>query len=802
MRDRDDPTRAIGASGDGAHLPRPARRVEPSSSRGEAADTPDIAATSGTGPRRTREESSRLPAGYPRDGYNRRPAASVIFGAVPGIRGCCVGDLQGTLLDQHGEVDRPSDVLLASATLLRELDLIGARFGLGEPDMVTSKGSQATRVIMYRGACTLAVDIDPRRPINPIESALREVDWQNTGDWVLTDQDIEYLPEQVPDAPSVSDAPPSATGPISAAAPASEVATTPALVLEECALLRRALIKGQLSSATRVAARLGKTPAPSVHPFGSIDTEPVLRPLLNAIANILSGDSSGGLANLETVRETAQIGPSLKWVAQAWSARASTHGPDGLDAAQVYAESSLRLAESLDAEARAVSMTLLAEIKINMADWEAALELIQTARGLFESVGDSREIASCWLLEARASAALSYDADSLRAAERAKSADPSWPPPVTFLVQRALGEGRIEDAERAQETLLSRAPIPSEAERNRRLIEHVRTGSVSAAAAAQYLELLDTPRGPKGLRKLQELVAGFPHVAQFRETLGWKLLRAGASKGAKTVFERLSTQDDLPDDLRASVLLGLGCLATAQSESEPASVKLRAAVNAAPRQSGTQPRIAVSTATVKPRRTDPMDLRVREMSLTPTPGTPRPTQSTSRLKAQGGPVFSGSLQTCGLPELLEVLRTGRKTGTLVCSSVEGIGAVHLRAGAVTGAVAPSSKELRHYLLARGSVTEPQLRLIEQLPERGKPTPLLELTLLEEGVVTTDQVRQAVRDQVLAAFVELIGWHEGQFAFDPETFTQPAPSGVEIELDPQPILLEAYATMDDESKAAR
>jgi hypothetical protein len=165
-----------------------------------------------------------------------------------------------------------------------------------------------------------------------------------------------------------------------------------------------------------------------------------------------------------------------------------------------------------------------------------------------------------------------------------------------------------------------------------------------------------------------------------------------------------------------------------------------------------------------------------------------------RRKKSTGPAFSGSLQACGLPELLEVLRTGQKTGTLVCSSAAGIGAIHLRSGKVTGAAAPDSSDLCAYLLTRNAVTQEQLQTVQQ-SNGTQPVLAIDLRLLEQGLVTVEQLQQALRDQVLAAFTELVEWREGQFAFDRDLVGSPR-SGAEIELDPRDVLLEVYAGNDE------
>ena len=67
----------------------------------------------------------------------------------------------------------------------------------------------------------------------------------------------------------------------------------------------------------------------------------------------------------------------------------------------------------------------------------------------------------------------------------------------------------------------------------------------------------------------------------------------------------------------------------------------------------------------------------------------RPSSSSILARAQqaatGGTesVFSGRLSVFALPDLLEFLRSGRRTGLLVCSSAAGLGRLRFRDGRIT-----------------------------------------------------------------------------------------------------------------------
>ncbi|HET9954080.1 MAG TPA: DUF4388 domain-containing protein [Polyangiaceae bacterium] len=755
--------------------------------------------------------------------------AGAVLTHVPGARGCCVGSRQGHISSSEGEAEGARSVLASSAASFGDLGQLGELLGIGGSALVTFSSPGCTVVMMFRAEYVIAVELEPSRPLKNIEFALKNTDWDGLSEWALTDRDIEYVAGHQAERPRVT--PSRIPPPIPAGSAKGHRSSAPPLdragrraIGEEWAELRRALSKGQLSTARRLGARIQSALSPREGTPGSVDAPQLLQTLVEAIAGILAGDHAAGLKKLEALAQTSQTGPSLKWAAQVWSARASQCYAAGLDAARTYATSALKLAERLDPEAVAVSHLVLAEVASHAGDWARVLEFASRARQMFMGPPAARELrvakaqqelASCWLLEARAHAACSRRTDSLKAAQSAHDCLPSWAPPVTFMLRLALSAGQtpagqpfsaeLQQAEKALDALLAVSPAPADAERDRRILSGVRTGVLPAAVACQYLELIDGPANPATLQELEELASKFPRVAQFRASLGWMLLRAGKREAAKDVFERLSRRGDLPDDMRASVLLALGCLATAENSEEHPSAKLRAAVEAAPKSSGSvSPPASVPTSKSR----QPVAFDYRNHPSVP-PSSPAPRANGAR-QALMGPVFSGNLELFALPELLEFLRAGQRTGTLVCSSGAAIGAIHLRAGRLTGAAAPNTPKLGEQLVKSRVLSAEQLARAKP----GQTDVALASNLVQLRLVKPEQVRQALREQINSALLELLAWAEGQFAFNPEPANPggpPSPTGplaptelanqtgsseLEVELDPQLLLLEIFKELDE------
>ena len=163
-------------------------------------------------------------------------------------------------------------MLLAAAALARALGVIGARFELGSPELVTTKGRSRSLVVAYRGESLIAVDVESSRPLKNIESTLREMDWEVASDWVLSDGDIEYLPEERPES-DIGSTPPrqtESTSPVAGAEPTEEVSTSPCR--------RRDRMRGAASCARQGAAldrgadgRAGSAGALGSGPFSRLE---------------------------------------------------------------------------------------------------------------------------------------------------------------------------------------------------------------------------------------------------------------------------------------------------------------------------------------------------------------------------------------------------------------------------------------------------------------------------------------------------------------------------------------------------
>ena len=126
--------------------------------------------------------------------------------------------------------------------------------------------------------------------------------------------------------------------------------------------------------------------------------------------------------------------------------------------------------------------------------------------------------------------------------------------------------------------------------------------------------------------------------------------------------------------------------------------------------------------------------------------------------------LEGTLDAFSLPDIFQLLSFTQKTGTLHLRREGAHGAVHLRAGSVTGGRADVLRqELGRRLLGTGLVDDEVLAAAaEELA--GDPTLSLAQLLAEKGRLDVDTVRDLAAEQAHDAVFSLLRWPDGEFAF--------------------------------------
>lgn len=141
-------------------------------------------------------------------------------------------------------------------------------------------------------------------------------------------------------------------------------------------------------------------------------------------------------------------------------------------------------------------------------------------------------------------------------------------------------------------------------------------------------------------------------------------------------------------------------------------------------------------------------------------------EETSRPVLRGeefGGSIAGELQSFQLLDVLEFLRVGARTGTLLITSQGDSGTVRLVRGRVTSASAPGVPRLGEKLVSQGVIRPEELTAALARQKNDREETLGSL-LLREGMVDGPQLSDAVFGQVMGALDQMFGWTEGSFSF--------------------------------------
>jgi hypothetical protein len=540
--------------------------------------------------------------------------------------------------------------------------------------------------------------------------------------------------------------------------------------------MRRALVRGQLTEAYGLQGELDAPaadgPRPGAEPLPPAERERALGQLLDGIGCVLAGDGVGGGRILRELADSAQKNLTFRWLALHWSVRAAIRS-GAFQAAGAAVKEALGIAKQLDEEAFAVTQCAIGEVLSHGKDPSHALPWLAESRARLERLGEGWGAGQACMGQARVLAQLGREAEAAEAARQACAGDPSWEEPPVFLARRALIRGDLASAEQLLGVRRSQG-----AERVRAVIDAVRQGTVSQADAGDYLKEHDAPASARSIRTLERIARASPRFAQARDALAWMLVKVGRYADAATIFRGLLSGDLGPAD-KASVMLGLGCIANADRAGQAPEDGLRAAVSVGAAQPAPDPGAAPA----------PLPMLGSSLALPPSGGL-----------GGGGTVFSGELSVFALPDLLEFLRAGRRTGLLVCSSPRGMGALRFSGGRVTSAASPGTARLGQLLVEARQLSAEALGTAAQGLGPDPSDQLLCEHLLREGLVAGPALEEALGHQVDLAIRELLQWKDGEFAFDRDG---DGAGRVEspISVDVQGALMRAFQELDEGARNA-
>ncbi len=154
----------------------------------------------------------------------------------------------------------------------------------------------------------------------------------------------------------------------------------------------------------------------------------------------------------------------------------------------------------------------------------------------------------------------------------------------------------------------------------------------------------------------------------------------------------------------------------------------------------------------------------------------------------------GSLKEASLPDVLQLLAMGKKTGCLSVTHRNSFGYVYFEKGRICYASIVNRRDrLGDMLVKSGIVTQARLEASVALQDRRRDKRLGEL-LVEQGALSLQQLHDAIHVQIQEAVYFLFTWNQGTFNFEADV--APDQHDHVVSINPESLLLEGARRVDE------
>jgi tetratricopeptide (TPR) repeat protein len=156
--------------------------------------------------------------------------------------------------------------------------------------------------------------------------------------------------------------------------------------------------------------------------------------------------------------------------------------------------------------------------------------------------------------------------------------------------------------------------------------------------------------------------------------------------------------------------------------------------------------------------------------------------------------IKGSLKEASLPDVIQLLFLGRRTGCLALADRHNFGTIYLDEGQITFATIVNRRDrLGDLLIRKGRITAEQLQRAIAAQEDDREHKLGEI-LIGLGTLTRDELEDYMRIQIEEAVYYLFTWTSGTFNF--EAGLRPESEDFLVRISPEALLLEGARRVDE------
>jgi tetratricopeptide (TPR) repeat protein len=154
----------------------------------------------------------------------------------------------------------------------------------------------------------------------------------------------------------------------------------------------------------------------------------------------------------------------------------------------------------------------------------------------------------------------------------------------------------------------------------------------------------------------------------------------------------------------------------------------------------------------------------------------------------------GSLKEASLPDVLQLLSMGKKTGCLSVTHRSSFGNIYFERGRISYASIVNRRDrLGDVLVKSGAIAQSQLDAAIAMQDRRRDKRLGEL-LVEMGALRIEELHDAIEVQIREAVYFLFTWNQGTFNFEADV----APDQLDhvVSINPESLLLEGARRVDE------
>jgi tetratricopeptide (TPR) repeat protein len=156
--------------------------------------------------------------------------------------------------------------------------------------------------------------------------------------------------------------------------------------------------------------------------------------------------------------------------------------------------------------------------------------------------------------------------------------------------------------------------------------------------------------------------------------------------------------------------------------------------------------------------------------------------------------IKGSLKEASLPDVLQLLAMGKKTGCLSVTHRNNFGSIYFDKGRICYAAIVNRRDrLGDILLKSGAITPAQLEEAIQAQSKQRDKRLGEI-LVGLGTISRDDLHSQIRLQIEEAVYFLFTWTQGTFNFEADI--RPEEQDFLVSINPESLLLEGARRVDE------